>query len=162
MLSSHADSRRLFGSDFRNIGPATAKAQQLNVLRRWRGTTSWRRLTERRYADEWRRQRRTYSSPPGTGELCAVADTDELSDRAWTQLVRERRASASRCEDVPSHSRTSECRWRDVLQRSARAEVSLSMVTGNPIGMGITDENRYGNGQECESTSMGIGTTYPW
>ena len=46
-------------------------------------------------ADDWRRQRRTYSSPPGTGELCVV-DIDELSDRAWTELVWERRASASR------------------------------------------------------------------
>jgi len=92
MLSLHADSRRLFGNEFKDIGPTTAKARRPNVLRRWRGTTSWRWLAERRY---WRRQRRTYSSPPGTGELC-VADTDELSDRAWTELVRERRASASR------------------------------------------------------------------
>ena len=76
-------------------------------------------------ADDWRRRRRTYSSPPGTGELC-VADTDELSDRAWTELVRERRASASRHEeDVPSHGRTSECRWRDVLRHSAHAGVCL-------------------------------------
>jgi len=47
MLSSHADSRRLFGSEFQDIGPATAKARWPNVLRQWRSTTSWRRLAER-------------------------------------------------------------------------------------------------------------------
>ena len=121
-MSLHADSRRLFGNEFQDIGPATAKAQRLNVLRRWRGTTSWRQLAERRC---WRRQRRMYSSPPGTGELC-VADTDELSDQAWTELIREHRASASHHEEyVPSHGRTSECRWWDVLQRSEHTGVCL-------------------------------------
>jgi len=44
-----------------------------------RADDDWRNVD----ADDWRRQRRTYSSPPGTGELCVV-DTDELSDRAWS------------------------------------------------------------------------------
>jgi len=64
-----------------------------------RADDDWRNVD----ADDWRRQRRMYSRPPGTGELCVV-DTDELSDRAWTELDPERRASASRHEeDVPSH-----------------------------------------------------------
>jgi len=71
MLSSHADSWRLFGNEFQDIGPATAKARRPNVLRRWRGTTSWRRLADVD-ADDWRRQRRTYSSPPGTGGLLVI------------------------------------------------------------------------------------------
>jgi len=64
-----------------------------------RADDDWRNVD----ADDWRRQRQTYSSPPGMGELCVV-DTDELSDRAWTELVREHRAIVSRHEeDVPSH-----------------------------------------------------------
>ena len=43
-----AGSRRLSGSEFQTVGPATEKARRPKVLSRWRGTVRWCRLAERR------------------------------------------------------------------------------------------------------------------
>jgi len=44
-------SRRESGNEFQTIGAATENDRRPNLLRRCRGTTSWRRLADRR---RWR------------------------------------------------------------------------------------------------------------